>query len=58
MGFVIQWLWYLLAFVLGSAVAWVLAALTIRHTSREEAIADLPGSREIGARCCMTSTGG
>ena len=50
MGFVIQWLWYLLAFVLGSAGAWVLAALTIRHTSREEAIADLPGSREIGAR--------
>jgi uncharacterized membrane protein ArfB len=27
MDFVIQWLWYLLAFVAGSAVAWVIAAL-------------------------------
>lgn len=25
MDFVIQWLWYLLAFVLGSAVGWVIA---------------------------------
>jgi uncharacterized membrane protein ArfB len=25
--FVIQWLWYLLAFVAGSAVAWLIAAL-------------------------------
>ena len=51
MGFVAQWLWYLLAFVVGSAVAWVIAAATVRHTSREEAIADFPtGSREIGVR--------
>jgi uncharacterized membrane protein ArfB len=27
MDFVIQWLWYLLAFVAGSAVAWVIAAV-------------------------------
>ena len=27
MDFVIQWLWYLLAFVAGSAVAWVIARL-------------------------------
>jgi uncharacterized membrane protein ArfB len=27
MDFVIQWLWYLLAFVAGSAAAWVIAAL-------------------------------
>lgn len=27
MDFVIQWLWYLLAFVAGSAVAWVIAVL-------------------------------
>jgi uncharacterized membrane protein ArfB len=27
MDFVIQWLWYLLAFVAGSAVAWVIATL-------------------------------
>jgi uncharacterized membrane protein ArfB len=51
MGFVTQWLWYLLAFLAGSAVAWVVATATIPRTSREEAIADLPaGSREIGAR--------
>jgi uncharacterized membrane protein ArfB len=50
MGFVAQWLWYLLAFVVGSAVAWVISVLTVPRTSREEAIADLPGSRELGAR--------
>ncbi len=50
MGFVIQWLWYLLAFMVGSLLAWVIAVATISRTSREEAIADLPGSREIGAR--------
>jgi uncharacterized membrane protein ArfB len=27
MDFVIQWLWYLLAFVAGSAVAWVIASI-------------------------------
>ncbi|BAX94274.1 channel accessory protein ArfB [Mycobacterium shigaense] len=26
MDFVIQWLWYLLAFVTGSAAAWLIAA--------------------------------
>ena len=50
MDFVIQWLWYLVAFVVGSAVAWLITVMSIRHTSEEEAIADLPGSREIGAR--------
>ncbi len=51
MGFVAQWLWYLLAFLVGSAVAWVITMVTVPRTSREEAIADLPaGSREIGAR--------
>ena len=50
MGFVAQWLWYLLAFLVGSAVAWVISVLTVPRTSREEAIADLPGAREIGAR--------
>jgi uncharacterized membrane protein ArfB len=50
MAFVAQWLWYLLAFVVGSAVAWAIAAVSISRTSEEEAIADLPGSREIGAR--------
>jgi uncharacterized membrane protein ArfB len=50
MGFVVQWLWYLLAFLVGSAVAWVITVATVKRTSEDEAIADLPGSREIGAR--------
>ena len=51
MGFVAQWLWYLLAFLVGSAVAWVVAVATVRRTSEAEAIADFPsGSREIGVR--------
>jgi uncharacterized membrane protein ArfB len=50
MGFVYQWLWYLLAFVVGSVVAWLITVVSIRPTSREEAIAALPGSREMGAR--------
>lgn len=51
MGFLAQWLWYLLAFLAGSGVAWVIAVLTIRRTSQDQALADLPaGSREIGAR--------
>lgn len=50
MGFFSQWLWYLAAFLAGSAVAWVVAVLTVHRTSEAEAIADLPGSREIGVR--------
>lgn len=50
MDFVVQWLWYLLAFVAGSAVAWLITVLSVRRTSREEAVAALPGSREMGAR--------
>ncbi len=49
MGFFIQWVWYLLAFLLGSLIAWLVAAVSIKRTSEEDAIADLPGSREIGA---------
>ncbi|AEF34820.1 MULTISPECIES: hypothetical protein [Mycobacteriaceae] len=49
MDFVMQWLWYLLAFVVGSAIAWLLTIVSIRRTSREDAIAALPGSREMGA---------
>jgi len=50
MGFVIQWFWYSLAFVLGSLVAWLVTVITVRRTSEEEAFADLSGSREIGAQ--------
>jgi uncharacterized membrane protein ArfB len=49
MGFLTQWLWYLVAFLAGSAVAYVITVLTVHRTSAEQAIADLPaGSREIG----------
>lgn len=34
MDFVIQWLWYLLAFVAGSAVAWVVAAVASKLGAR------------------------
>lgn len=50
MDFITQWLWYLLAFVAGSAVAWVITIVSVRRTSTEAAVADLPGSRGIGER--------
>jgi uncharacterized membrane protein ArfB len=50
MDFVIPWLWYLLSFVAGSAVAWAVTVASIRRTSEGQAVADMPGSREIGAR--------
>ncbi|WP_165604316.1 MULTISPECIES: hypothetical protein [Mycolicibacter] len=50
MDFVIHWLWYLLAFVAGSAIAWLLTVVSIRRTNREDAIADLPGAAELGTR--------
>lgn len=49
MGFFLQWVWCLLAFLLGSLVAWVIATGSITRTSADEAIADLPGSREVGS---------
>lgn len=50
MAFVAQWLWYLLAFLVGSLVAWLVAVAAIKPTSEDEAAAALPGSRELGAR--------
>ncbi|WP_175616140.1 hypothetical protein [Mycobacterium sp. GA-1841] len=50
MDFVIQWLWYLLAFVAGSLVAWLMSVVTVKPTSAEQAFAELPGSRDIGTR--------
>lgn len=50
MAFAVQWLWYLAAFVAGSLVAWTIATVAIKPASREEAVAALPGAREIGAR--------
>jgi uncharacterized membrane protein ArfB len=49
MDFFIQWVWYLLAFLVGSLVAWLLAAVSLKRTSEEEALAEMPGSREPGA---------
>lgn len=50
MDFVIQWLWYLLAFVVGALVGWLITVVTIKPTSEEEALAELPGTRELGAQ--------
>jgi uncharacterized membrane protein ArfB len=50
MDFVIQWLWCLLGFAVGSAIAWLVTAVSVRRRSEAEALADMPGSREIGAR--------
>jgi uncharacterized membrane protein ArfB len=50
MALVVHWLWYLAAFLVGSVVAWIIARVTISRTSEEQAVADLPGSRQIGAR--------
>ena len=41
MDFVIQWLWYLLAFVAGSAVARVIANVLNKRTSDERVPADV-----------------
>jgi uncharacterized membrane protein ArfB len=49
MDFVIQWLWYLVAFAVGALAAWLIAVVTVKPTSEEEALADLPGAREPGA---------
>jgi uncharacterized membrane protein ArfB len=50
MDFVIQWLWCLLAFVVGSLVARLITVITVRRTSEEECLADFPGLRESRAR--------
>jgi uncharacterized membrane protein ArfB len=43
MDFVIQWLWYLLAFVAGSAVARVIANVLNKRVSHENRPADSTG---------------
>jgi uncharacterized membrane protein ArfB len=35
MHFVIQWLWYLVAFAAGSLVAWLIAGVVVTATSEE-----------------------
>jgi len=43
MDFVIQWLWYLLAFVAGSAVAWVVANVLNKRVGNEAIPSDSTG---------------
>ncbi len=50
MNFVIQWLCYLVAFAVGSGVALLIAGLSIGRATKEQALDDMPGSREIGAQ--------
>ena len=50
MDFIIQWLYCLVAFAVGSAVALLVGSISVRRTSEEQALADMPGSREIGAQ--------
>ena len=46
MDFVIQWLWYLLAFVVGSAVARVIASILNKRVGVEEVAAVSTGPGE------------
>ena len=49
MDFIIQWLWYLLAFVAGSTVAWVIATRLIKRIAARKVFAGLTGE-ETGVR--------
>jgi uncharacterized membrane protein ArfB len=44
MDFVIQWLWYLLAFVAGSAAAWGIANVVNKRASNETTPSDSTAS--------------
>lgn len=48
MDFLVQFLWYLLAFALGALVAYLIATQVAPHRSAEDAFADLPGARPNG----------
>lgn len=50
MDFVIQWLWYLLAFVVGSAVARVIANIMNKRVDVDEVSAASAGRRTGGER--------
>lgn len=42
MDFVIQWLWYLLAFVVGSGVAWSIIVAAVKPAGAAAAVSDRP----------------
>ena len=46
MDFVIQWLWYLAAFAVGSLVAWGIGVVAIKSTAEKQAV----DGTEEGAR--------
>jgi uncharacterized membrane protein ArfB len=46
MGFFLQWMWCLLAFLLGSLLAWLLATASLTFTSADDAMSDLADSGE------------
>ncbi|WP_421844279.1 hypothetical protein [Mycobacterium sp.] len=48
MDFVIQWLCYVVAFVAGSAVAWVIATVSIRRRHEQDTV-DAPQPDGAGA---------
>jgi uncharacterized membrane protein ArfB len=50
MNFFVQWLCYLVAFAVGSGAALLIAGILIRRSTEEQALDDMPGSREIGAQ--------
>lgn len=50
MGFIIGWLWYLAAFLAGSLTAWLIAAVAIRRTTRDEALSELAAACRAGGR--------
>lgn len=48
MEFLTAWLWYLSAFVLGAAVAWLAARRLVKPRTADEAFADVPTERRPG----------
>ena len=50
MAFVMQWLWYLVAFLVGSLVAWLITVATIKPTSEDAALDQLSDAVESGAQ--------
>jgi uncharacterized membrane protein ArfB len=50
MDFVMQWIYYLVAFGIGALIALLIVRATIKPTSEAEALAELPNPRELGGR--------
>ncbi|MCV7191641.1 channel accessory protein ArfB [Mycolicibacterium brumae] len=46
MDFIIPWLWYLAAFLIGSGVAWAILTVTIKETNAQQAEAALATKAE------------